>query len=99
MNEHGFRIYGLDTSSEYTYRIFIAEHAFRVEVVKNGHVAQCSESPDAKPAPCTFTKTAGAWYPIDRLENGYIVTGTQSVGAPVLSPDAGLRVSDILIAK
>ncbi len=42
MNEHGFRIYGLDANAEYTFRMFVAEHAFHVEVLKGGHVAQCS---------------------------------------------------------
>jgi hypothetical protein len=99
MSEHGFRIYGLDTNAEHTYRMFIAGHAFHVQVLKDGHVAQCSEGEGGKVGPCTFTKRVGAWYPIDRLDNGYVVVGTQSVGTPLLGPDPGLRVSDILIAK
>ena len=99
MSEHGFRIYGLDTNAEYTYRMFVAEHAFHVQVLKDGHIAQCSETDRGKLAACSFTKKTGDWYPIDRLSNGYIVAGTQSVGTPTPSPDAGLRVADILIAK
>jgi len=98
-SDHGFRIYGLDRTSEYTYRMFVAEHAFHVEVLKSGHLAQCSEFEGGKLAPCTFVRSTGAWYPIDRLGNGYIVVGTQSVGNPVLSEDAGLRVNDVWIAK
>lgn len=99
MSEHGFRIYGLDANAEYTYRMFIAEHAFHVQVLKSGHVAQCSETDGGTRGPCTFTKKTGEWYPIDRLGNGYIVLGTQSVGRPALSPDAGLRVNDVLVLK
>ena len=99
MNEHGFRIYGLDANAEYTFRMFIADHAFHVQVFKGGHVTQCSETDGGKVAPCSFTKSAGAWYPIDRLSNGYIVIGTQSAGNPSLSPGAGLRLTDVLIAK
>jgi hypothetical protein len=99
MSEHGFRIYGLDRNAEYTYRMFVAEHAFHVEVLQRGRLAQCSEFDGGKLGACLFSKSTGAWYPIDRLNNGYIVIGTQSVGNPVLSEDAGLRVNDILIAK
>lgn len=99
VTDHGFRIYGLDRNSEYTYRMYVEEHSFRVQVLKGDHLAQCSESDGGKTAACTFTRSTGSWYPIDRLTNGYIVIGTQSVGTPVLSEDAGLRVHDILIAK
>jgi hypothetical protein len=99
MSDHGFRIYGLDPNGEYTYRMSVAEQAFHVEVLQRGHLAQCSEFDGRKPGPCTFSKGTGSWYPIDRLGNGYIVIGTQSVGNPVLSEDAGLRVNDVSIAK
>jgi len=74
-------------------------YAFHVEVLQRGRLAQCSEFDGGKLGACLFSKSTGAWYPIDRLNNGYIVIGTQSVGNPVLSEDAGLRVNDILIAK
>jgi len=99
MSEHGFRIYGLDTNAEHTYRMFIAEHEFHVQVLKGGHIVQCSETDGGKLGLCTFTKKTGDWYPINRLDNGYIVAGTQNAGTPALSSDAGLRVADILIAK
>jgi hypothetical protein len=99
MNEHGFRIYGLDANEEYTFRMFIAEHAFHVQVLKGGHVTQCAETEGGKLASCSYAKGAGAWYPIDQLSDGYLVMGTQSSGNPALSPDAGLRVADVFIAK
>jgi len=99
MSDHGFRIYGLDGNAEYTFRMFVVEHAFHVEVLRGGHVTQCSEFEGGKLVSCSFSRSTGSWYPIDRVGNGYIVLGTQSVGTPVLSQDAGLRVNDILIAK
>ena len=96
-SDHGFRIYGLDVNARYTYRIFIDRGALRVEVARGDKLAQCSESEKGARAPCTFLKRTQPWFPIDRIESGYIVAGTQNAST---SPPAGaLEVSDILVAK
>jgi hypothetical protein len=98
-SEHGFRIYGLTPSAEYTYKTFVDNRALRVEVSRHGHIAQCSETPTAPLIDCAFTKTPGSWFPIGRLTSGHIVTGTQTVGNPGIAKESGFKVSDTLVAR
>ena len=98
LSEHGFRIYGLSVSDEYTYKIFAGSGTFHIEVSQNGRIVRCSETPNAPLGPCTFTKTPQPWFPIDRVNAGYIVVGTQTVGDPAIGK-AGFTVSDILVAR
>ncbi len=97
--DHGFRIYGLDAASPYTYKMFVDRGSFRVGVFRDGKLTQCSETANTPLAPCSFTKTPGEWFPIGRLTAGYIVAGTQTVGDPGIAKDSGFAVSDILVAK
>lgn len=97
--QHGFRLYGLDASSPYTYRMFVDHDAFRVDVLRDGKLTQCSATPNASLVACSFTKAPGAWFPIDHLAAGYIVAGTQTAGDPGVKKDAGFAVSDILVKK
>lgn len=101
VSDHGFRIYGLDADDEYAFRIYVDRGAFHVEVLHGARPAKCSEHDGGALTPCVFTKNPGAWFPIRRLERaaGYIVIGTQTAGNPKLGDDAGLRVSDVRIAK
>jgi hypothetical protein len=99
--QHGFRIYGLSLDNLCTYRIFVEEETFRVEVLRGGKLASCSETAQGARHPCTFRKRVEPWFPIRQLNNasGYIVAGTQTVGQPVIDKSAGFIVSDILVRK
>jgi len=94
-SDHGFRIYGLDVNTRYTYRMYVEQHAFRIEVARGDKLAQCSESESGPRAPCTFLKRTQPWFPIDQLSAGYIVAGTQNASASQIA--GALEVSDILI--
>ncbi len=96
-SEHGFRIYGLYLGARYTYRIFIDRGALHVEVAQGEKPAQCSDSPNGARGPCTFVKKTQPWFPIDRIDGGYIVAGTQNASAA--APQGVFEVSDILVAK
>jgi hypothetical protein len=96
---HGFRIYGLPYDRALSYQIKVESDGFRVEVRNGKALAQCEESPGAKPAPCSFSKKVEPWFPLDRIGRGYIITGTQTAGDPQIEPGARFAVSDILVAK
>lgn len=98
-SDHGFRIYGLDVNQRYEYRIFVEQHALRVEVAKGGELAQCAETESGPRRACSFLKTVQSWFPIDRLGAGYIVAGTQTAGDPVIARGSVFAVSDILVAR
>ncbi|GEM_PF-1833592 len=98
-SDHGFRIYGLDLNARYTYRMSIEQGAFRVEVVNGSIPALCSDSESGPRRPCTFLKRVQPWFPIDQIENGYIVSGTQTLGEPVVAKGSAFDVSDILVAR
>jgi len=98
-SEHGFRIYGLDVNAKYTYRMFVEEHAFRVQVAQDGKLANCSDSESGPPHSCSFLKRTQSWFPIDQLAGGVIVAGTQTGGTPNVEPESKFQVSDILVAK
>jgi hypothetical protein len=96
-SDHGFRIYGLDVNARYTYRMSVEGRAFRVEVMRERELAQCSDSESGPRGACTFLKPVQPWFPIDQLGAGYIVAGTQNSGGSEIA--GALEVSDILVAK
>jgi len=98
-SDHGFAIYGLDLTASHTYRMFVERDAFRVEVLHDGKLARCSDSESGERRPCSFLKQVQPWFPIDRIERGYVVAGTQTVGEPGIAAGSELHVSDILVAK
>lgn len=97
--DHGFRLYGLDLNRAYTYKIFIENHAFHVEVWNGRKLAECSGSPDSSRAPCSLVRPVQGWFPIDQLHSGYIVAGTQNTDGSGVAHDAVFKVSDILVLK
>ncbi len=101
-NEHGFRIYGLNPKAKYTFRLFAVDHGFHIEVLSGDRPAECSDRAGGRNQPCTFTRDAGSWFPVAALAKGlpgYMVIGTQTLGNPLLSEDAGFRVTDVAVAK
>ena len=98
-SEHGFRIYGLDVNARYTYRMFVEHGAFRIEVARGAQLAQCSDSEAGPRHACTFVKRVQPWFPIDRLDSGYLVAGTQTAGDPIVAKGSVFAVSDILVLK
>ncbi|MBZ5606225.1 MAG: hypothetical protein LAO79_28370 [Acidobacteriia bacterium] len=98
-SDHGFRIYGLDVNARYTYRMFVEGGAFRIEVARGAQLAQCADSESGPRHACSFVKRVQPWFPIDRLESGYLVAGTQTAGEPQVAKDSVFAVSDILVAK
>jgi hypothetical protein len=97
--QHGFRIYGLDVKAPYTYKMFVKDGGFRVEVSREAKLIRCSEQEGAPPTDCAFEKKVQAWFPIDRLADGYVVAGTQTAGDPGVAERSEFRVSDILVDK
>lgn len=96
---HGYRIYGLDVNAEYTYRMFVEHRKLRVEVWNGSQPAGCSRTPGGRAAACAFTDAVEPWFPIDRINAGYIVAGTQTAGDPGKLDSITFAVSDILVAQ
>jgi hypothetical protein len=94
---HGFRIYGLQPG-ELTYKMFVDNHKFRVQVWRGSQLATCSKN-GGKQGPCDLSEAVESWFPIDRVHDGFIVAGTQTAGNAQLPADYEFRVSDILILK
>lgn len=97
--EHGFRIYGLDVNRQYTYKMFVKDGGFRVEVWREGTLARCSEKEGAALETCSFEKRVGEWFPIDRVDSGYIVAGTQTAGDAGVVEGSSFRVAEIRVGK
>jgi hypothetical protein len=97
--EHGFRLYGLDVNAAYTYKISIERQAFRIEVWDGKKLAQCSGSENSSRVPCTFLRRVQPWFPIDRIQSGYVVTGTQNSDGSDVAKDSVFKVSDVLVLK
>lgn len=97
--DHGFRIYGLKLDATYTFKMFVNKGGFRVEVSRGGRVTNCSESDGAALKTCEFEKSVAPWFPLQRIDRGYIITGTQRAGDPGIAAGSVFRVSAIVVAK
>ena len=97
--QHGFRIYGLDPNTPYTYKMSIDHQRFRIEVWNGRKLAECSGSPDSSRVPCSLSRPVQAWFPIEQLHAGYIVAGTQNDDQSGVARNTIFKVSDILVLK
>jgi hypothetical protein len=62
-------------------------------------MAACSRTPDAPRRACDLTQPVEPWFPIDHLQKGFIVAGTQTAGDPGVKDGSEFAVSDILAFK
>jgi len=97
--QHGFRLYGLDPETVYTYKLYIDHHKLHVEVWNGRKLAECSGSEESSRVPCSLFRPVEPWFPIDQLHSGYIVAGTQNTEGSGVAQNAALKVSDILVLK
>jgi hypothetical protein len=97
--DHGFNLYGLDLNTTYTYKMFIENHKFRIEVWNGRKLAQCSGAEQSSRVPCSLSRPVQPWFPIDQIQAGYIVAGTQNSDGSGVAQESNFKVSDILILK